>query len=140
MRPRLAAVAMAAILAATAAGPAQASTVIGAAQARPQGAPAAQQPAVQQPAGQPSRDDAEQRGHVIPDEARRQDPVPKPTPAPPSTPPVSASPVRAVSPSGPAAAPQRPELPRTGWSDGAALAFFGLMMAGAGRCLRRAIA
>jgi hypothetical protein len=127
---------MAAILAAAAAGPAQASTVIGAAQARQQAPPAAQQPA----AGQPSRDDAEQRGHVIPDEPRRQEPAPGPTPAPPSTPPVSANPVRAVSPAVPAAAPQRPELPRTGWSDGAALAFFGLMLAAAGRCLRRAIA
>jgi hypothetical protein len=130
VRPRLAAAAIAALLAAAAAGPAQASTAIGAVQAKQQAAPAAQQP---------SHDDAEQRGHVIADEPQRQDPAPAPTPAPPSAPPVSPSPVRTVEPA-PVAAPQRPELPQTGWGDGATLAFFGLMLAGAGRCLRRVAA
>lgn len=86
------------------------------------------------------RDDAEQRGHVIPDEDTSPEIV-RPTPAPPVTPPppvVAASPVRAESPA-PAAAP-RDELPQTGGEEGLLLLWFGGLVAGAGLCLRRAIA
>ncbi|HKP88981.1 MAG TPA: LPXTG cell wall anchor domain-containing protein [Thermoleophilaceae bacterium] len=89
-------------------------------------------------------DDAEQRGHVIPDEdasPRRDDSIPAPAPAPapaPSTPSVSASPLRAQSPA--AVASRRDELPRTGGEEGLLLLWFGGLLAGAGVCIRRAIA
>lgn len=81
-------------------------------------------------------DDAEQRGHVIPDEGP---PIVRPRPAPPVTPAppvVAASPVRTAAP---APAP-RDELPRTGGDDGLLLLWFGALVVGAGLCLRRAIA
>jgi LPXTG-motif cell wall-anchored protein len=87
-------------------------------------------------AAQQRRDDAEQRGHVIPDEDSSPR-TPDPAPAP-GTPAVSASPVRAASPV-PVAAPHD-ELPRTGGDDGLLLLWFGALVGGAGLCLRRAIA
>ena len=90
--------------------------------------------------GGAERDDAEQRGHVIPDEDSSPEIV-RPTPAPPATPPppvVAASPIRAQSPT-PVAAP-RDELPRTGGDEGLLLLWFGALLGGAGLCLRRAIA
>jgi LPXTG-motif cell wall-anchored protein len=96
--------------------------------------------AQQAPAGtQGARDDAEQRGHVIPGEdasPRREDRTPAPAPAP-SAPPVSASPVQVVSPAPTVA---REELPRTGGDDALLLLWFGALVVGAGLCMRRAIA
>jgi LPXTG-motif cell wall-anchored protein len=97
--------------------------------------------AEQAPAGsQTERDDAEQRGHVIPGEDTSPTIV-RPRPAQPVTPvpPVAAaSPIRTQSAT-PAAAPGN-ELPRTGGDDALLLLWFGALVVGAGLCMRRAIA
>lgn len=136
MRARLAAAIVAAVLASVAG----AAPAAGAG-ARAAGAIETKQAEKQAPDAKLSRqDDAEQRGHVIPDPPRRADPTPAPAP-PPATPPVSASPARAVSPAPvAAAAPRRPELPRTGGDDALLLLWFAALVIGAGACLRRAIA
>jgi LPXTG-motif cell wall-anchored protein len=135
VRARLASAVVAAALASVVPA-ASAATPVGAAQStygKQQAAPVAQ----------PRQDDAEQRGHVIPDEdssPERDDSTPTPPPTPPSTPLASASPVRAVAPAPVStAAPARPELPRTGADDGALLAFLGLMLLASGVSLRRVL-
>lgn len=134
MRARLVAGLAAALLAAA---PAQAASAHAerAVYAKQQAAPVAQQP---------RHDDAEQRGHVIGDEDTSPDrdrPTPQPpvTPVAPSTPPAPTVHVVATShvDTGPV---HRTELPRTGFDNGGLLGFFGLLVAGAGVCLRRAVA